>query len=60
MSDLLLWKNAPAFPLRTGRNAMKQQFCNLADPVFGIVQCSYEFLISFKVSPVVPLQIAKK
>jgi hypothetical protein len=60
MTDLLLWKNVPAFPLRTWRNAVKQQLRKLADPVFGIVQCSYEFQISFKVSGVVPLHIANK
>jgi hypothetical protein len=60
MTDLLLSINPSAFPLRTGRNAVKQQFHNLADSIVGIVQCGYECLMSPQVSLLVPFRMASK
>jgi hypothetical protein len=60
MTDLSLWKHAPAFPLRTGRTTVKQQLGDHTDPLVGVVQCGDERLIGSKVSLLVPFQMAAK
>jgi hypothetical protein len=58
--DLLRWKIIPAFPPRTGRTTVKHHLRNRTDASVGVVQCGNEFLIRFKISPLVPLHMANK
>jgi hypothetical protein len=48
------------FPLWTGRVSVKHHLCYRTDRLIGIIQRGNEFLMSSKISPMTPFQMARK
>jgi hypothetical protein len=59
--DLLHFENrSTPSPLWTGRVSVKHHLCYRTDRLVGIIQCGNEFLMSSKISPMTPFQMASK